>query len=178
LGQLRKQAGSAEAQEDWQSAKSRYQQALKLDPASSFAQDGLSRSEEFIALNGKLDHYLKRPELLRDAGARDTAGNLLLIANAQSVDRPKLRAKAERLSEMRVAASKLIPVTLHSDGKTQVTIYRVGRLGTFQRHQLELTPGDYTVVGSRDGFRDVRHTLTIVPQDEAKSINISCQERI
>ena len=44
--------------------------------------------------------------------------------------------------------------------QTEVSIYRVGRLGAFDRKDVELLPGRYTVVGMRAGFRDVRRELT------------------
>ena len=53
-----------------------------------------------------------------------------------------------------------IPVTLVSDGMTDVTVFRVGGLGSFAEHRLELLPGDYVVAGTREGYRDVPHFKT------------------
>ncbi len=58
-------------------------------------------------------------------------------------------------------ASKPIAVRLTSDQLTTVTLYRVGDLGAFASKEVELRPGTYTVIGSRDGYRDVRQTFTV-----------------
>ena len=52
---------------------------------------------------------------------------------------------------------------LTSDELTTVTLYRVGALGAFASHDVELRPGTYTAIGSRDGYRDVRQTFTVRP---------------
>jgi hypothetical protein len=59
-----------------------------------------------------------------------------------------------------------------------VTIHRVGRLGSFERKDVELLPGRYTVVGMRAGFRDVRREITLLPGREAPTIVIRCEEPI
>ena len=69
-------------------------------------------------------------------------------------------------------------VELVSDGLTEVVIYRVGRLGTFERRRLELRPGRYTVVGTRDGYRDVRLELAIVAGEEPEPLVVRCEEKI
>ena len=69
-------------------------------------------------------------------------------------------------------------VALASDNVTDVTIHRVGRLGSFERKDVELLPGRYTVVGVRAGFRDVRREITLVPGREAPAVVIRCEEPI
>jgi len=39
---------------------------------------------------------------------------------------------------------------------TDVSIYKVGKLGNFTETELTLRPGIYVAVGSRPGYRDVR----------------------
>jgi hypothetical protein len=69
-------------------------------------------------------------------------------------------------------------VALTSDNQTDITVYRVGRLGTFEHKELELLPGRYTVVGQRAGFRDVRREITLLPGGEAPTVVIRCEEPI
>jgi len=69
-------------------------------------------------------------------------------------------------------------LSVQSDELTEVTVYRVGRLGTFERQRLQLRPGTYTVVGSRRGYRDVRHTLVIVAGEIPNPLTVRCEERI
>ncbi len=71
-----------------------------------------------------------------------------------------------------------VAVTLTSDDSTEVAIYRVGRLGTFDTHSLELHAGTYTVVGSRRGYRDVRLTLTVDPDVPSDPLDVRCTDRL
>ena len=69
-------------------------------------------------------------------------------------------------------------VVLESDEYTDVVIHRVGRLGTFSRRELNLKPGAYTVVGSRDGYRDVRLRLVVPPGSPPEPLVVRCTERL
>ena len=71
-----------------------------------------------------------------------------------------------------------VAVTLTSDALTEVTIYRVGRLGQFRSHTVELRPGTYTVTGSRDGYKDVRQTIRIRPGQGPVQVVVQCTEKI
>ncbi len=69
-------------------------------------------------------------------------------------------------------------MALESDNITRVTVYRIGELGSFARHTLELVPGTYTVVGTRPGYRDVRRELAVRPGQVPEVLVIRCEERI
>ena len=68
-------------------------------------------------------------------------------------------------------------MSLRSDGATEVTVYKVARLGLFEERQLELRPGQYTAVGTRRGFRDVRVVFTVSP-DNVTPVFVACSETI
>jgi len=55
-------------------------------------------------------------------------------------------------------------------------IYRVGRIGTFQRHEVEVIPGRYAVVGTRPGYRDVRREVEILPGSTPEPVMVKCEE--
>jgi hypothetical protein len=42
---------------------------------------------------------------------------------------------------------------------------------------LELLPGVYTVLGQRDGFKDVRHSLKLEPGTAEVRLEVICTER-
>ena len=75
-------------------------------------------------------------------------------------------------------AEKEIPVTLLSDGETEIAIQNVKRLGKFESNRLSLRPGSYTVTGQRIGYRDVRRTLTIESGGNAIVFTVRCVESI
>ena len=71
-----------------------------------------------------------------------------------------------------------MPVQFESDNQTNVVIYKVGTLGVFGSRTLELRPGPYVVVGTRDGYRDVRRNIRVDPAGNMPPVVIRCEEAI
>ena len=65
-----------------------------------------------------------------------------------------------------------------SDNATQVAIPSIGVFGTFDRREIRLKPGTYTVVGTRDGYRAVHQEFTVEPGQQSVTITVSCSEPI
>jgi hypothetical protein len=129
-------------------------------------------------LDAELDAYLQKPEKVFSSEVRGAAR--AAIAKARAVPDPgqALQHKTRELEQLVAAAETPVRVAIASDNQTEVTIYRVGRLGAFERKDMELLPGRYTVVGTRNGFRDVRRELTVVPGREPPALVIRCEEQI
>jgi hypothetical protein len=108
------------------------------------------------------------------AAARDTLARAGNISNAG----PVLQKQLATLKDWIARADVPVSVALQSDNVTQVTIYRVGQLGTFAERSLELVPGSYTVVGTRPGYRDVRREINVRPGAASEPVVIRCEDRI
>jgi len=178
LDNLRRKAAAAASSEDWQAAVELYRKALAIDPAAGFARTGLSRAEERVKLHAQLDHYLDNPARVYSAVPLANAGQLLAAASEAPADEPRLARKISALRELVNLAGTPLTLTLNSDGVTSVVIYHVGRLGQFTTKQTELLPGDYTIVGSRPGYRDVRKVVKIRPGVSLPSLLVRCEEKI
>lgn len=178
LNRLRRQAADRVGVEDWQGAMAAYRKALRIDPAAAFARTGLRHAEARAKLNRQFDHYLDKPTRLYSAAPLANAEKLLAAASDAPSDEPRLAKKIARLRQLVAAAGTPVRVTLNSDGETSVVIYHVGRLGKFDRHQLDLRPGDYTVVGSRPGYRDVRKVIRVRPGTPLPPLLVRCEEAI
>ena len=61
---------------------------------------------------------------------------------------------------------------------TSVTVYRIGELGMFTNHTLDLVPGAYTAVGVRPGYRDVRQEFVVAIDGRAPVVTVACNEAI
>ena len=72
---------------------------------------------------------------------------------------------------------KPVLVSLVSDNATDIAIPSIGQFGTFAKRDIELKPGRYTVIGTRDGYRDVHRDITISP-GETQTIRVSCSDPI
>ena len=178
LNSLRRKAAAKVSSEDWPAAVELYRKALAIDPAAGFARAGLSRAEERVTLHAQFDHYLDKPARVYSAVPLANAEQLLAAASEAPPDEPRLAKKISALRQLVTRAGTPLTVTLNSDGATSVVIYRVGRLGQFDTHQLELLPGDYTVVGSRPGYRDVRKVVKVRPGVPLPSLVVRCEELI
>jgi tetratricopeptide (TPR) repeat protein len=167
-----------ERRELWEQAIELYRSVLASDATLLFAQTGLERAQARAGLDAKLVNLIDNPTLLFGDAVLADARKLLESAEAESPRGPRLESQVAKLSELVALASAPIAVRLTSDQLTNVTLYRVGTLGAFVAHDVELRPGTYTVIGSRDGYRDVRQTFTVRPGRNVAPINVVCVEPI
>src|SRR6185503_7091135 len=167
-----------ERRELWSQAIELYRNVLAGDGTLLFAQEGLERAQQRAGLDAKLVNLIDNPTLLFGDQVLADARALLETAGAETDQGPRLKSQIAKLGELVEMASKPLPVRLESDQLTTVTLYRVGALGAFAAKDLELRPGTYTVIGSRDGYRDVRKTFTVRPGRDLPPISVVCVEPI
>jgi tetratricopeptide (TPR) repeat protein len=171
-------ASQLEAAERWQGALDEYKAVLALDPTIKFAQEGAERSRTRAEISARLDFHLQNSERLSTDEVLRDAESLLEEASQIQPAGERLNRQVAELRRTVGIASTPIRVSLVSDNLTEVTVYKVGRLGTFERRVLELRPGTYTVVGRREGYRDVRRELRVVPGQEIEPLTVRCEEKI
>jgi tetratricopeptide (TPR) repeat protein len=174
----RSRGAELEAREDWRGAAAEYKAALALEPALKFAQEGSARSLKRADLAERLQYQIDHPDRLSSDAVLEEARDLLEEAAGVEPTGPRHRAQIAGLEEILAVAAISVRVILESDKRTEVVVYKVGRLGTFERHELELRPGTYTVVGTRAGYRDVRKELVVVAGEQPAPLVIRCTERI
>jgi serine/threonine protein kinase len=189
---LRQRAAGLEAQERWDEAVEAYDSALQADPSLAFAQEGKDRAAARAELNASMQALIDRPERLSSASVRQQAKALLDTANQQSPSGPVLRSQIARLgllmpdydgvvktgSVQTDLMDQPVRLSLVSDNATAIAIPSIGQFGTFAKRDIQLKPGRYTVIGTRDGFRDVRRDITIAPGQESQTISVSCSDPI
>lgn len=178
IGTKLRAAAALEAQEQWADALKEYRSVLELDPAVAAANEGVARVAPRSALNEQLEMYLTQPERLFSQPVRAAARESLQRAQSIANPGPVLQRQIATLQEWLARAEQPVSVAIESDNQTQVTIYRVGALGTFERRSLELVPGTYTIVGTRPGYRDVRRQINVVPGAPLEPVVIRCEDRI
>jgi tetratricopeptide (TPR) repeat protein len=167
-----------EEAERWAEAEQAYAQVLALDPEAAHALVGKERAALRASLDEQLEFHLGNPGRLSSPSVFDDATEVLGEAREVVPPGPRLSDQVERLEELMEAASTPVEVVLESDNATDVVVYRVGRMGTFTRRQLELRPGTYTAVGSRDGYRDIRVQFDVDRAAPRKPVKIVCTEAL
>jgi len=178
LKKLRAKSEHLLAAEDFAGALATYDKALQVDPKAAFAQAGHDESERRLRLSSAMHDLLLKPRQVFAEKPLENARKLLAAVQALDGVGPKLAAQRDRLQDLIRVAETPTRVTLLSDGLTRVNVYRVGDMGHFAKRQLKLRPGAYTVVGSRDGYRDVRVTLQVKPGPNPDPVRVVCKERV
>lgn len=171
-------ARQAEAGEDWDTAASRYGDALAVNAGAEAARAAQARALARSRLDTALRTTLATPHRLGDRSVQAAARALLDEARAVPTPGPRLREQIATLDGALAAAQTPIAVELRSDDHTQVTVLRVGALGSFASKRLELLPGDYVALGARPGYRDVRVPFSIRPGAAPAPVQITCTESI
>lgn len=178
LAELEQRAARLASEERWPEALAIYDEALARDPSLQFAQKGREAVEPRAELGKRLQALIDKPERLAEDNVREEAQRL--IARAQSLPNqgPVIRSQVSRLELLLPTFNQPVMLALESDNITEVAIQRVGFFGAFEKRQVELKPGKYTVTGKRSGFRDVRREITVAPGQGEQIIVIRCLEPI
>ncbi|MEX2258103.1 MAG: protein kinase [Woeseia sp.] len=175
---LEARAASQVDNEQWEAAVDTYREALAVDPDLQFAKEGLQLASERVALHSRLQQFIEEPDSLSQPRTMQAATDLLLAMSRITPAGPRLNDQKEQLSRLLKRAATPLTVELVSDNKTHVSIFQVGKLGTFENRQLDLRPGTYVAVGSRPGYRDVRLEFRVAPEVDIEPIVVECEEPI
>lgn len=178
VNQQMKQAAEFERTEQWQQAQQVYQALLQTDPSLTQAKVKTIPVSVRASLDIQLRTTIDNPLRLSAASAYKKAQRLLADARGIASPGPILQKQIADLDRVLKQSTTAISVVLQSDNLTDVTLFRVAKLGTFQQTQVKLRPGRYIVAGTRAGYRDVRVEFTITGEPLEQPILVSCKESI
>ena len=171
---LRQRAADAESREDWVAAAQAFEEVLALDANIQFARSGLAGARAQVDTLKALHEVAARPDSLSSEVIYAAANASLDRARGLESRGPALAGKIAEVDALLRFYAQSVPVVLQSDNATEVLLSNVGPLGRFYEKRLHLRPGAYTLVGSRDGCRDVRTTITV--RNEMEPVDIRCLE--
>ena len=175
---LRQKASACEQREDWAGAVAAYEEALAQEPNLQFALQGKERSSALAALERRMGFFVHQPEVLGSDTQLDQAVRLLQDIQAAPPAGPRFAAEAEKLKSLVQTAKTPVRITIESDNLTDVSVYRVGKLGRFGVRDLSLRSGTYIMVGSRDGYRDERLEVVVKPGPEPIRVTLICRVKV
>jgi tetratricopeptide (TPR) repeat protein len=178
IAALERKAQQQEQAEEWNDAIETYDRILELDSNLAFAQDGLGGARQMAALHERLADYIDEPDSLSRPSTMQAATGLLLDITRMENIGPRLADRRDELSRLLKRAATPLTVTFVSDNQTDVSIYKVGKLGSFDEHELSLRPGTYVAVGVRPGYRDVRLEFRVAPEIDMEPVVVRCEEPI
>ena len=174
----RQKATAAERAENWQQALDAYLQVLKIDANVLFAARGKERAQDRIRIDKRINFFLQQPATLESDQQLENA--IALIEEIEEIEPkgPQLKERFERLVRIVDAAQIPLKIIIESDTFTDVVVYKVGKIGRFESRELSLRPGTYTIVGTRDGYQDVRKKIIIKPGQGSLRVTIRCEVKI
>jgi len=178
VSQQMQRAADLEQQEQWQQALSIYQSLLQTDPSLTQAKVKTIPVAVRATLHSQLQAALADPLKLSNANAYQKGQRLLKDAIGIANPGPVLSQQVANLDKYLRQSTIPVPVVLQSDSLTEVTLFRVAKLGTFEQTSVQLKPGRYIAAGSRTGYRDVRVEFTITGEPMEEPILVSCNEAI
>ena len=178
IEELKEKASAAEFSEDWGQALASYEAVLALDKSIRFALQGKERSMSRKQFEERMNYYLNKPSVLESDQSLEKAIALREEAMRVSPQGLRFTQQLQRLEKLITLAQTPVPITIASDSMTDVAIYKVGKFGRFTIRELTLRPGTYTIVGARDGFKDVRQKLAVKAGQGPIHITITCSEKI
>ena len=171
-------ADKSEASEQWQAANDSFNQVLALDSSVIKAKVGAIRTKARMELDNKLQAAIDKSERLTDGAVHRQTRTLVADARRVKNPGPRLSQQISSLTELLEKLNQPVDVQIKSNNQTLVTLYRVGSLGSFTDKRMSLKPGKYTLVGTRQGYRDVREEFTIVPGKSVPTVVVQCEEKI
>jgi tetratricopeptide (TPR) repeat protein len=175
---LRSKATASEQAEDWDKALNAYIAVLKIDPTISFAVQGKERSREILRVSRRMGYFNQKPGVLESDEQLQNALLLMEEARTLQLKGPRFSGQLNDFITLVDAARTPVQVRIESDNLTEVAVYTVGRLGRFVTRELSLRPGTYTVVGSRDSYRDIRREIVVKPGQKELRVTIICREKV
>jgi hypothetical protein len=133
---------------------------------------------EQIRVAKRIRFFLEKPDVMESNPQLQNA--VLVIEEAESLQPrgPRLSQRLDELKALVDAARTPVKVMIKSDNLTEVAVYKVGKLGRFTTRELSLRPGTYTVVGSRDGYKDVRQKIIVKPRQKALRVTVICGNKV
>lgn len=175
------EAQEAETQGRWLDAKAAYEAARSLAPNLTDLTARIETIDARIALAAALTQILADPARLQSDTELNQARDLAITISQLPPPVGDLQASLPVLTRMLSHARRALTLTLTSDGQTTVTVLRLGqdgRLGQIMETRLTLFPGRYVVTGSRRGYKDVRHELTLSSDTPNPTLTVVCDEPI
>ena len=172
------EATELEAEEKWQQAVEVYKQLLATDGTLT----DVRVKQIPVTVRADLDQRIKKalgdPLALSAISQFRRGQKVLQDATGIRNPGPVLQQQISMLRKALKASQTPIQVVLISDSNTDVTLFRVAKLGAFDKTAVSLKPGRYIVAGTRMGFRDVRVEFTVTDQGLDQPINVSCNEAV
>ena len=178
INDIRLLISTAESREKWQTAVDEYDKVLAIDSNLLFAIDGRGYADKRAQLDRLLVDANGNPERFAEDAVFQQTLDVYYTGRAIEEPGPRLVAQLDELQVLLENSQIPLDIQLISDKLTDVTLLRIGNIGSFDQHFVSLKPGRYVAVGRRAGYREVRQEFTVGFGLTPVSVVVQCEERI
>ncbi len=176
-GHIRAAQTAAQA-DDWVGSLASLNKALSIEPANKDALQSKQLAERIIGASNAISGLLENPDRLALDGVAGRGDAILRDAKTYASFSPELKAAADRLTRTLEAYQKDVQVFIISDGKTDIGVRGVGRVGKTMGRTIQLKPGAYVFEGAREGHISKIVELDIPPGVERVEVMVVSDERL
>lgn len=173
-----REAEAAGAADNWKRAVAFFDNALTIQPDNQKTVDGHALALRISGSQDSLSKFLSAPHRLSASNVTTLAKTAVTEAKLYKALSPSLRSMIQELEEQVVLYSTKVSIRVISDGLTEVAVRGVGRIGTTLEKVLNLTPGNYSFEGKREGYRAVLVNVKILPGVGDVEVKVVCDEPI
>ncbi len=167
-----KQAAQAD---DWKNVL-----AISTAKNNPVLKDYATQAQQILRQQKTAAAYLARPERLQDQGVRQQAQSFIKSNIMLTLKSPTFAKQIEQLSNKVDSANQQQELRITSDGKTDIWVLGVGRAGQVEKGTekiIQLYPGQYTLEGRCEGYRNKQQSITL-SSSAVGNIYLVCDERI
>lgn len=168
----------AEAQEEWHTAVTEYDNVLAIDANLIFAINGRDYASKRAQLDDLLVGSIETPDRFYEADVFQQVLDIYYTGRAIESPGPRLVDQLDRLQVLLETSQVPLDIRIVSDNLTDVAILRIGNLGLFEETMVSLKPGRYVAVGKRIGYREVREEFIVGFGQTPDEVVVQCSERI
>lgn len=176
LDRLRQDLAGQLAQESWTDAIPTIRRIATLEPAADEVRR-LPELADLVQLEARLDSALSDPRRATAKAHRSETRAVIASTREPARVGERIHAKGQQLEQRFNAWTLPVPVTIHSDNRSEIVIRPGRELGRFRTTELSVYPGRYTLLARRSGFRERRIELSVQPESEPIVLELVCDER-
>ena len=122
--------------------------------------------------------FLNEPEKLMTRSSQQQAETILDTSEATQSFSPSLTNLIDKLAITLSTYTEPLNIMVLSDSYTFVEVKSIGQVGAVRQKTIKLPPGDYVLLGKREGYVTVRVPLKLRPGDSGKKITVMAHEKI
>ena len=178
ISAIQTRINAAEAQEEWHTAVTEYDNVLAIDANLVFAINGRDYASKRAQLDDLLVGSIETPDRFYEADVFQQVLDIYYTGRAIESPGPRLVDQLDRLQVLLETSQVPLDIRMVSDNLTDVAILRIGNLGLFEETMVSLKPGRYVAVGKRIGYREVREEFVVGFGQTPDEVVVQCSERI